>query len=132
MVVDSAQVREVVLMAQRQAYGFDFFWGTGTQVGQRAMLDLTPFAVRLAEEMPGIGFAVVCDGRGVHIHSGYYIAYILQEIQEIFLFLVATILPYTLSNSRKVLPFRHFFGGNFRSKVSHTDSAFPPGERPMT
>jgi hypothetical protein len=43
-----------------------------TDIGNRAVEDLPVGALRLAQQMPRIGFATTDEMRGIDIHSGYY------------------------------------------------------------
>src|SRR5439155_23452203 len=93
-VLDSPQLRQRLLVAQRQSYGFDLRGGTMTDIGNRAVEDFAVGAIRLAQQMPRIGFAATGDVRGIDIHSGYYSSIITEYYQGIFLvyanFIVAT------------------------------------------
>ena len=58
-------------MSQRQPQRFDLRSGTLTDIGNRAVEDLAIGAIRLAQQMPRIGFATTGYMRGIDIHSGY-------------------------------------------------------------
>ena len=62
---------QLLLVAQRQPQRFDLRGGTLTDIGNRAVEDLAVGALRLAQQMPRIGFATPGDVRGINIHSGY-------------------------------------------------------------
>jgi hypothetical protein len=42
-----------------------------TDMGNRTVEDLAVGAIRLAQQMPRLGFATTSDVRGIDIHSGY-------------------------------------------------------------
>src|SRR5215510_5609701 len=71
-VLDGPKVLQVLLMAHRQPHRFDLRSGTMTDIGNRAVEDLPVGAIRLAQQMPRIGFATTSDVRSIDIHSGYY------------------------------------------------------------
>jgi hypothetical protein len=71
-VLDGPQMLQRVLVAQRQPNGLDLRSGTLTDIGNRAVEDLAVGAIRLAQQMPRIGFATTSDVRSIDIHSGYY------------------------------------------------------------
>jgi hypothetical protein len=70
-VLAGPKVFQILLVAQRQPYGFDLRGGTLAEIGNRAVEDLAVGAIRLAQQMPRIGFATTGDVRGIDIHSGY-------------------------------------------------------------
>jgi hypothetical protein len=70
-ILDCPQVLQVLLVSQRQPHRFDLSSRTLTDIGNRAVEDLTVGAIRLAQQMPRIRFATANDVRGIDIHSGY-------------------------------------------------------------
>jgi hypothetical protein len=70
-VVHRAQHRQIAFMLERELDGGDFLVGAVGEVGERALLDLAVFAVRMAQEMAGVGFAALVGDGGVDMHSDY-------------------------------------------------------------
>src|SRR5262249_16067901 len=71
-VLDGPKVLQRLLVPQCKAHGLDLCLGTMTRIRNGAMEDLAVGAIRLAQQMPRIGFATTSDTRGIDIHSGYY------------------------------------------------------------
>jgi len=55
-----------------------------TEIRNRAVEDLAVGTIRLAQQMPRIGFATTSDVRGIDIHSGYYYSICIKIFNEYF------------------------------------------------
>ena len=53
-----------------------------TDIGNSAVEDLAVGTIRLAQQMPRIGFATTGDARGIDIHSGYHNNIFMEYNQE--------------------------------------------------
>ena len=73
-----------LLVPQSKSHGLDLGLGTMTDIGNGAMEDLAVGAIRLAQQMPRIGFATTSDMRGIDIHSGYYSSIFIEIKQGLF------------------------------------------------
>ena len=74
----------VLLVPQSKSHGLDLCLGTMTDIRNGTMEDLAVGAIRLAQQMPRIGFATTSDTRGIDIHSGYYNGIFIRINQWIF------------------------------------------------
>jgi hypothetical protein len=82
--VDSPQVLQGLLVSQRQPHRCNLRLGTMTDIGNGAMEDFAVGAIRLAQQMPRIGFATTSDTRGIDIHSGYYNSLFIESDKDYF------------------------------------------------
>ena len=66
-----AQSGKIVFVAQRQADGLDFRGGAAAEISDGAMFDLAVLAIRLPQQIAGVGFAALANVGDVDIHGGY-------------------------------------------------------------
>src|SRR5712691_6651240 len=81
-VLDGPKVLELSLMSQGKPHRFDLRLGTMAHIRNGAMEYLAVGAIRLAQQMPRIRFAITGDARSIDIHSGYYNSVFIKYYQD--------------------------------------------------
>lgn len=66
-----AQSRKIVFVAQCETDGLDFRGRAATEISDRSMFDLAVLAMRLPQQIAGVGFAVLANVRDVDVYCGY-------------------------------------------------------------
>src|SRR5208337_3897101 len=73
---------QIALVFQRQPDRLHLFRFAVGEIGQRSMLDLAIFAIRLAQKVAGVGLAVEAGDRAVDEHYGYICKPNSRSLQE--------------------------------------------------
>lgn len=66
-----AQCRKIIFVAQREPDGLDFRGRAAAEISDGAMFDLAVFAIRLPQQIAGVGFGALAGVGDVDVHGGY-------------------------------------------------------------